>query len=31
MAEYLKSVKDITDARKTDDRSEPLTKLEMKL
>ena len=31
MAEYLKSLKDITDARKTDDRSEPLTKLEMKL
>ena len=31
MAEYLKSLKDITDARKTDDRNEPLTKLEMKL
>ena len=31
MEDYLKSLKEITDIRKTDDRNEPLTKLEMKL
>ena len=31
MVEYSKSLNDITDIRKTDDRNEPLTKLEMKL
>ena len=31
MEDYLKSMKEIIDIRKTDDRNEPLTKLEMKL
>ena len=31
MEDYSKSLKDILEIRKTDDRMEPLTKLEMKL
>ena len=31
MEDYSKGLKEITDIRKTDDRNEPLTKLEMKL
>ncbi len=31
MEDYSKSLKEITEIRKTDDRKEPLTKLEMKL
>ena len=31
MEDYSNSLKDITDIRKTDDRTEPLTKVEMKL
>ena len=31
MEDYSKSLKEITDIRKTDDRNDPLTKLEMKL
>ena len=31
MEDYSRSLKEITEVRKTDDRSKPLTKLEMKL